>query len=39
MIDTGVEGLKYVRGALTRVKERVRLALAAAQHNYDGRLM
>ena len=38
MIDTGVEGLKYVRGALTRVKETARLALAAAQHNYDGRL-
>jgi hypothetical protein len=36
MIDTGVEGLKYVRGAVTRVKETARLALAAAQHNYDG---
>src|SRR6266511_3251234 len=38
MIDTGVEGLKYVRGALARVKETARLALAAAQHNYDGKL-
>jgi alkylation response protein AidB-like acyl-CoA dehydrogenase len=38
MIDTGVEGLKYVRGALARVKETARLALAAAQYNYDGKL-
>src|SRR5262245_60113339 len=38
MIDTGVEGLKYVRGALARVKETARLALAETQHNYDGRL-
>ncbi len=32
MIDTGVEELKYVRGALTRVKETARLALAVPQH-------
>jgi hypothetical protein len=38
MIDTGAEGLKYVRGALGRMKETARLALAAAQHNYDGKL-
>lgn len=38
MIDTGVEGLKYVRGALANVKETARLALAAAQYNYDGKL-
>jgi alkylation response protein AidB-like acyl-CoA dehydrogenase len=38
VIDTGAEGLKYVRVALARMKETARLALAAAQHNYDGKL-
>jgi alkylation response protein AidB-like acyl-CoA dehydrogenase len=38
VIDTRVEGLKFVRGSLGRVKEAARLALAAAQHNYGGAL-
>jgi alkylation response protein AidB-like acyl-CoA dehydrogenase len=38
VIDTGAEGLKYVRVALARMKETALLALAAAQHNYDGKL-
>jgi alkylation response protein AidB-like acyl-CoA dehydrogenase len=38
VIDTRVEGLKFVRGSLGRVKETARLALAAAHHNYGGAL-
>ncbi len=38
IVDTGADGLKYVRGALARVKETARLALSAAQYNYDGKL-
>jgi Acyl-CoA dehydrogenase, C-terminal domain len=38
VIDTRVEGLKFVRGSLGRVKETARLALAAAQHNYGADL-
>jgi hypothetical protein len=38
MIDESVPGLEYVRDALARVKETARLALTAAQYNYDGGL-
>lgn len=38
IIETNVDGLNYVRGALARVKETARLALAAIERNYDGKL-
>ncbi|HEY6399990.1 MAG TPA: acyl-CoA dehydrogenase family protein, partial [Blastocatellia bacterium] len=38
VIDTRVDGLKFVRGSLGRLKETARLALAAAQHNYGADL-
>ncbi|MGH9753402.1 MAG: acyl-CoA dehydrogenase family protein, partial [Blastocatellia bacterium] len=38
IIETNVDGLNYVRGALVRVKETARLALAAIGRNYDGKL-
>jgi alkylation response protein AidB-like acyl-CoA dehydrogenase len=38
MTETSVDGLNYVRGAMARVKETARLALSAAQYNYDGKL-
>jgi alkylation response protein AidB-like acyl-CoA dehydrogenase len=38
MIETGVEGLNYVRRTLARVKETAQLALAAVQFNYGDKL-
>jgi alkylation response protein AidB-like acyl-CoA dehydrogenase len=38
VIDTRVGGLKFVRGALGKVKETARLALAALQFNYGAGL-
>src|SRR5262245_8430526 len=34
VIDSGSEGIIYIRHTLTRVKEAARLALAAIQHNF-----
>ncbi|MCI0388931.1 MAG: acyl-CoA dehydrogenase family protein [Acidobacteria bacterium] len=38
MIEYGSDGLKYVRGALARVKETAQLALAATLHNYGDKI-
>jgi alkylation response protein AidB-like acyl-CoA dehydrogenase len=38
MIETGVDGLHYVRRTLGRVKETAQLALAAARHNYGEKI-
>ncbi|HKQ75540.1 MAG TPA: acyl-CoA dehydrogenase family protein [Blastocatellia bacterium] len=38
MIENGSAGLKYVRGALARVKETAQLALAALLHNYGDKI-
>jgi alkylation response protein AidB-like acyl-CoA dehydrogenase len=38
IIDTGGDGLNYVRSTLVKVKETAQLALAALQHNFGERL-
>jgi len=38
MVENGAGGLKYVRGALARVKETAQLALAALRHNYGDKI-
>jgi alkylation response protein AidB-like acyl-CoA dehydrogenase len=38
MIETGVEGLRFVRRTLARVKEAAQLALAAVQRNYGDKI-